>query len=108
QVLGVPLFRRVDHLFRHAYRKGQVAAHLAHHDGGANVACLDLHVCPRSLLHDAQSVGAVPLASILRAIGEGSWQLICLSVVRLLIHTLLEVLEDDCELQRQRTDKSIS
>uniref|UniRef100_A0A8C6TQA3 Uncharacterized protein n=1 Tax=Neogobius melanostomus TaxID=47308 RepID=A0A8C6TQA3_9GOBI len=101
QVLAVPLLRGVDHLLRHAHGKGEVAAHLPHHNGGANVASLDLHVRPWNLLHDAQRVGPVPLAAVLGSVGEGSGQLVRLSVVHLLIHTLLEVLKDDGQLQRQ-------
>uniref|UniRef100_A0A672FZ07 Uncharacterized protein n=1 Tax=Salarias fasciatus TaxID=181472 RepID=A0A672FZ07_SALFA len=97
QVLVVVLLHRVHHLLGHPHGEGQVAAHLPHHDGGADVLGLDLHVLPGNLLHHAQGVGAVPVPSVLGAVGERGRQLVRLGVVRLLVHALLEVLEDDCK-----------
>uniref|UniRef100_A0A3Q2NQ84 Uncharacterized protein n=1 Tax=Fundulus heteroclitus TaxID=8078 RepID=A0A3Q2NQ84_FUNHE len=105
QVLGVALLHRVHDLLRHAHGEGQVAAHLPHHDGGADVLGLDLHVLPGSLLHHSQSVGPVAVASVFRAVGERRRQVVGLCVVHLLLHTLLEVPEDDCQLQEEEEKK---
>uniref|UniRef100_A0AAY4BNA5 Uncharacterized protein n=1 Tax=Denticeps clupeoides TaxID=299321 RepID=A0AAY4BNA5_9TELE len=84
KVLVVLILQRVHHFFWHSHRKRQVAPHLPDHDGCANVASLDLHI-----------VGPMPVATILRTISKGCWELICLCMVHLLVNTLLEVLEDD-------------
>uniref|UniRef100_A0A3Q3GBI0 Uncharacterized protein n=1 Tax=Kryptolebias marmoratus TaxID=37003 RepID=A0A3Q3GBI0_KRYMA len=93
QVLVVLLLHRVHHLLRHPHGEGQVAAHLADHDGRPDVPGLDLHVL------GAASVG---LASVPGAVGERGGQLVRLGVVRLLLHALLEAPEDDGELQEER------
>uniref|UniRef100_A0A8B9F5G2 Uncharacterized protein n=1 Tax=Amazona collaria TaxID=241587 RepID=A0A8B9F5G2_9PSIT len=87
EALTVPVLHSIDHLLWHAHSEGEVPAHLPHHDGGANVLCLDLY-----------AVGSVLIPTILGAIGKGSGQLIHLCLVHFLVHTLLEALEDDGEL----------
>uniref|UniRef100_A0A8C3QB53 Uncharacterized protein n=1 Tax=Geospiza parvula TaxID=87175 RepID=A0A8C3QB53_GEOPR len=98
EALAVPVLHGVDHLLRHAHGEGEVAAHLPHHDGGADVLGLDLDVLARHLLCDLQAVGSVLVPSVLGAINEGGGELVHLCLVHLLIHTLLEALEDDGEL----------
>uniref|UniRef100_A0A3B3R465 Uncharacterized protein n=1 Tax=Paramormyrops kingsleyae TaxID=1676925 RepID=A0A3B3R465_9TELE len=90
QVVVVAVLGRARHLLRHAHRKRQVAAHLPHHHGGADVARLDLHMLARDLLQHAQRCPPMALAAVARAVGEGGRQLVGLRVVRLLIHALLE------------------
>uniref|UniRef100_H2TFH0 Uncharacterized protein n=1 Tax=Takifugu rubripes TaxID=31033 RepID=H2TFH0_TAKRU len=102
QVLVVAFLHRVHHLLRHPHGKGQVAAHLPHHHGGPDVPGLDHHVLPGNLLHHAQGVGAVALAAVLGAVREGRGQLVRLRVVHLLVHAFLEVLKDDCQLQKDK------
>uniref|UniRef100_A0A4W2GNM4 Uncharacterized protein n=1 Tax=Bos indicus x Bos taurus TaxID=30522 RepID=A0A4W2GNM4_BOBOX len=102
EALAVAVLHGVDHLFGHAHGERQVAPHLAHHDGGADVLGLDLHVLARHLLGDFQAVGPVLLPTVLGAVCEGGRQLVHLSLVHLLVHTLLEVLEDDGELWARR------
>ena len=105
QVLVVSIFHRVHNFLRHPHSESQVAAHLPDHDGGTDVACLDLNVLARNFLHHAQGVGTVALTAVLGAIGECSRQLVCLCVIHLLIHTFLEVLEDDSQLNMRRNPK---
>uniref|UniRef100_A0A4W6CNH2 Uncharacterized protein n=1 Tax=Lates calcarifer TaxID=8187 RepID=A0A4W6CNH2_LATCA len=95
EVLVIPFLHRVHDLLRHPHGKGQVAAHLPHHYGCSDVLGLNLHVLPGNLLHHAQGVRSMPIASVLGAICKCSWQLICLCVVHLLVYTFLEILEDD-------------
>uniref|UniRef100_A0A3B3D4B9 Uncharacterized protein n=1 Tax=Oryzias melastigma TaxID=30732 RepID=A0A3B3D4B9_ORYME len=99
QVLVVSFLHRVHHVLRHPHGKRQVAPDLPHHDGRPDVAGVDLHVLAQDLLHDLEGVGAVPVTPVLGAVCEGRGQLVGLGVVHLLVHTLLEVLEDDGELQ---------
>uniref|UniRef100_A0A3Q1ESL1 Uncharacterized protein n=1 Tax=Acanthochromis polyacanthus TaxID=80966 RepID=A0A3Q1ESL1_9TELE len=80
-----------------------VAAHLPDHDGRSNVPGLNLHMLPRNLLHHAQGVRSVSIPSVLGAICKRSRQLVCLCVVRLLLHTFLEVLKDDWFEQKKQT-----
>uniref|UniRef100_A0A8C8ESQ4 Uncharacterized protein n=1 Tax=Oncorhynchus tshawytscha TaxID=74940 RepID=A0A8C8ESQ4_ONCTS len=96
QVLVVSVFYRVHYFLWHPHSKGQVSAHLPDHDGCTDVACVDLHMLPRHLIHDAQRVGSVAVST-----------LVCLCVVHLLVHTLLEVLEDDCQLYRVREGRRL-
>uniref|UniRef100_A0A672V0Q6 Secreted protein n=1 Tax=Strigops habroptila TaxID=2489341 RepID=A0A672V0Q6_STRHB len=98
EALTVPVLYSVDHLLWHAHGEGEVPAHLPHHDGGANVLCLDLNVLARHLLGDLQAVGSVLIPTVLGAVGKGSGQLVHLCLVHFLVHTLLEALEDDGEL----------
>uniref|UniRef100_A0A8C0EA83 Uncharacterized protein n=1 Tax=Bubo bubo TaxID=30461 RepID=A0A8C0EA83_BUBBB len=98
EALTVPVLHSIDHLLRHAHGKGEVPAHLPHHDGGANVLRLDLDVLARHLLSDLQAVGSVFVPTVLGAISKGSRELIHLCLVHFLVHTLLEALEDDGEL----------
>uniref|UniRef100_A0A3Q2YUL7 Uncharacterized protein n=1 Tax=Hippocampus comes TaxID=109280 RepID=A0A3Q2YUL7_HIPCM len=104
-VVVVVLLHRAHHLLGHAHGEGQVAAHLPDHHGGADVASLNLHVLSGNLFDDAQGVGAVALAAVLGAVGEGGGELVRLGVIHLLVHALLEVLEDDCQLQTTRRKK---
>uniref|UniRef100_A0A674D486 Uncharacterized protein n=1 Tax=Salmo trutta TaxID=8032 RepID=A0A674D486_SALTR len=78
QVLVVSIFYRVHYFFWHPHSKGQVSPHLPDHNG-----CSDVRV------------GPVAVSAVLGAIGERCRQLVCLCVIHLLVHTLLEVLEDD-------------
>uniref|UniRef100_A0A3Q2DMU6 Uncharacterized protein n=1 Tax=Cyprinodon variegatus TaxID=28743 RepID=A0A3Q2DMU6_CYPVA len=96
QVLGVAFLHRVHHLLRHAHGEGQVAAHLPDYDGCSNVLGLDFHMLPGNLLHHSQSVGAVAVASVLRAVSERCWQVVCLCMVHFLLDAFLEIPEDDC------------
>uniref|UniRef100_A0A8C9XK11 Uncharacterized protein n=1 Tax=Sander lucioperca TaxID=283035 RepID=A0A8C9XK11_SANLU len=105
QVLVITFLHRVHNFLRHPHSKGQVAAYLPDHYGCSNVPGLNLHMLPRNLLHHAQCVRSVPIPSVLGAICKCSWQLICLCVVHLLIHTFLEILKDDCQLQEDRKKK---
>uniref|UniRef100_A0A8C2XRC2 Uncharacterized protein n=1 Tax=Cyclopterus lumpus TaxID=8103 RepID=A0A8C2XRC2_CYCLU len=105
QVLVIAFLHRVHHFLRHPHGKGQVAAYLPDHYGCSNVPGLNLHMLPRNLLHHAQGVSSVPIPSVLGAICKRSWQLIRLCVVHLLVHTFLEVLEYDCQLQENRKRK---
>uniref|UniRef100_A0A803VY10 Uncharacterized protein n=1 Tax=Ficedula albicollis TaxID=59894 RepID=A0A803VY10_FICAL len=98
EALAVPVLHGVDHLLGHAHGEGQVAAHLPHHDGGADVLGLDLDVLARHLLRDLQAVGSVLVPAVLGAVHEGGGELVHLCLVHLLIHALLEALEDDGEL----------
>uniref|UniRef100_A0A8C5JAN8 Uncharacterized protein n=1 Tax=Junco hyemalis TaxID=40217 RepID=A0A8C5JAN8_JUNHY len=98
EALAVPVLHGIDHLLRHAHGKGEVAAHLPHHDGGADVLGLDLDVLARHLLRDLQAVGPVLVPSVLGAVDKGGRELVHLCLVHLLLHTLLEALEDDGEL----------
>uniref|UniRef100_A0A665TW13 Secreted protein n=1 Tax=Echeneis naucrates TaxID=173247 RepID=A0A665TW13_ECHNA len=102
QVLVVTFFHRVHDFLWHPHGKGQVAAYLPHHYGRSDVPGLNLHMLPRNLLHHAQGVRSMPVPSILRAVCKRSWQFIRLCVVHLLLHTFLEILEDDCQLQDDR------
>uniref|UniRef100_A0A3Q0T8P7 Uncharacterized protein n=1 Tax=Amphilophus citrinellus TaxID=61819 RepID=A0A3Q0T8P7_AMPCI len=79
-----------------------VAAYLPDHDGCANVPRLNLHVLPGNLLHNTQSVCSIAVASVLGAVSKCSRQLVRLCMVHLLVHTFLEVLKDDCQLQNDR------
>uniref|UniRef100_A0A3Q4I9B7 Secreted protein n=1 Tax=Neolamprologus brichardi TaxID=32507 RepID=A0A3Q4I9B7_NEOBR len=76
-----------------------VAAYLPDYDGCSDVSRLNLHMLPGNLLHHTQGVRSVAVASVLRAVCKRSRQLVCLCVVHLLVHTFLEVLKDDCQLQ---------
>uniref|UniRef100_A0A8C3CH75 Uncharacterized protein n=1 Tax=Cairina moschata TaxID=8855 RepID=A0A8C3CH75_CAIMO len=98
EALTVPVLHGVDHLLRHADGEGEVAAHLPHHDGGADVLCLDLDVLPRHLLSDLQAVGSVLVPTVLGAVSKGSGELVHLRLVHFLVHALLEALENDGEL----------
>uniref|UniRef100_A0A663EF52 Uncharacterized protein n=1 Tax=Aquila chrysaetos chrysaetos TaxID=223781 RepID=A0A663EF52_AQUCH len=98
EALTVPVLHGIDHLLRHAHSEGEVPAHLPHHDGGANVFCLDFDVLARYLFSDLQAVGSVFVPTILGAISKGSGELVHLCLVHFLVHTLLEALEDDGEL----------
>uniref|UniRef100_A0A3P8TFC2 Uncharacterized protein n=1 Tax=Amphiprion percula TaxID=161767 RepID=A0A3P8TFC2_AMPPE len=62
------------------------------------IDALVVHDFLRNLLHHAQGVCSVSIPSVLGAICKCSRQLVCLCVVRLLLHTFLEVLKDDCSL----------
>uniref|UniRef100_A0A8C7MBM0 Uncharacterized protein n=1 Tax=Oncorhynchus kisutch TaxID=8019 RepID=A0A8C7MBM0_ONCKI len=79
QVLVVSVFYRVHYFLWHPHSKGQVSPHLPDHNG-----CTD-------------RVGPVAVSAVLGAIGERCRQLVCLCMIHLLVHTLLEVLEDDLE-----------
>uniref|UniRef100_A0A8C7RH63 Uncharacterized protein n=1 Tax=Oncorhynchus mykiss TaxID=8022 RepID=A0A8C7RH63_ONCMY len=107
QVLVVSVFYRVHYFLWHPHSKGQVSAHLPDHDSCTDVACVDLHMLPRHLLHDAQRVGPVAVSTVLGAVGERRRQLVCLCVVHLLVHTLLKVLEDDCQLYPVREGRRL-
>uniref|UniRef100_A0A8B9VNK8 Uncharacterized protein n=1 Tax=Anas zonorhyncha TaxID=75864 RepID=A0A8B9VNK8_9AVES len=98
EALTVPVLHGIDHLLRHADGEGEVAAHLPHHDGGADVLCLDLDVLPRHLLSDLQAVGSVLVPTVLGAVSKGSGELVHLRLVHFLVHALLEALENDGEL----------
>uniref|UniRef100_A0A3B5MUF6 Uncharacterized protein n=1 Tax=Xiphophorus couchianus TaxID=32473 RepID=A0A3B5MUF6_9TELE len=100
QVLGVAFLHRVSNLLRHAHGEGQVAAHLPDHNGCSDVLGLDLHVLPGNLLHHAQSVGPVAVATILRAVGERCRQIVRFCVVHLLLNAFLVISEDDWGLSR--------
>uniref|UniRef100_A0A3B5R338 Uncharacterized protein n=1 Tax=Xiphophorus maculatus TaxID=8083 RepID=A0A3B5R338_XIPMA len=102
QVLGVAFLHRVSNLLRHAHGEGQVAAHLPDHDGCSDVLGLDLHMLPGNLLHHAQSVGPVAVATILRAVGERCRQIVRFRVVHLLLNAFLVISEDDCQLQGKK------
>uniref|UniRef100_A0A3B4WBM1 Uncharacterized protein n=1 Tax=Seriola lalandi dorsalis TaxID=1841481 RepID=A0A3B4WBM1_SERLL len=105
QVLVVTFLHRVYNFLWHPHSKGQVAANLPDHYGCSNVPGLNLHMLPRNLLHHAQGVRSVPISSVLGAICKCSWQFIRLCVVHLLVHTFLEILKDDCQLQDERHKK---
>uniref|UniRef100_A0A8C7W239 Uncharacterized protein n=1 Tax=Oncorhynchus mykiss TaxID=8022 RepID=A0A8C7W239_ONCMY len=77
QVLVVSVFYRVHYFLWHPHSKGQVSPHLPDHNG-----CTD-------------RVGPVAVSAVLGAIGECCRQLVCLCMIHLLVHTLLEVLKDD-------------
>uniref|UniRef100_A0A8D2LV06 Uncharacterized protein n=1 Tax=Varanus komodoensis TaxID=61221 RepID=A0A8D2LV06_VARKO len=98
EALIVSIFHSFHHLLGHPHGKGEVAANLPHHDGGANVFCLDLDVLARHLLRDLQAVGTMLVSPILGAICEGRWELVHLGLVHFLVHAFLEALEDDGEL----------
>uniref|UniRef100_A0A452IEF6 Uncharacterized protein n=1 Tax=Gopherus agassizii TaxID=38772 RepID=A0A452IEF6_9SAUR len=98
KALVVPVLHGVHYLLGHAHSEGEVTAHLPHHNGGADVLGLDLNVLARHLLGDLQAVGAMPVAAVLGAVGEGGWELVHLRLVHFLVHALLEALEDDGEL----------
>uniref|UniRef100_A0A8B9CWH9 Uncharacterized protein n=1 Tax=Anser brachyrhynchus TaxID=132585 RepID=A0A8B9CWH9_9AVES len=98
EALTVPVLHGVDHLLWHAHGEGEVAAHLPHHDGGADVLCLDLDVLPRHLLGDLQAVGSMLVPTVLGAVSKGSGELVHLRLVHFLVHALLEALENDGEL----------
>uniref|UniRef100_A0A3B4FUW6 Secreted protein n=1 Tax=Pundamilia nyererei TaxID=303518 RepID=A0A3B4FUW6_9CICH len=66
-----------------------VAAYLPDYDGCSDVSRLNLHMLPGNLLHHTQGV----------PVCKRSRQLVCLCVVHLLVHTFLEVLKDDRQLQ---------
>uniref|UniRef100_A0A674E7V0 Uncharacterized protein n=1 Tax=Salmo trutta TaxID=8032 RepID=A0A674E7V0_SALTR len=102
QVLVVSVFYRVHYFLWHPHSKGQVSAHLPDHNSCTDVARVDLHMLPRHLIHDAQRVGPMAVSTVLGAVGKRRRQLVCLCMVHLLVHTLLEVLEDDCQLYRER------
>uniref|UniRef100_A0A8C4Y1K3 Uncharacterized protein n=1 Tax=Gopherus evgoodei TaxID=1825980 RepID=A0A8C4Y1K3_9SAUR len=95
KALVVPVLHGVHYLLGHAHSEGEVTAHLPHHNGGADVLGLDLNVLARHLLGDLQAVGAMPVAAVLGAVGEGGWELVHLRLVHFLVHALLEALEDD-------------
>uniref|UniRef100_A0A8V0Z765 Uncharacterized protein n=1 Tax=Gallus gallus TaxID=9031 RepID=A0A8V0Z765_CHICK len=105
EALTVPVLHSVDHLLRHTHGEGEVAAHLPHHDGGANVLGLDLDVLARHLLGDLQAVGSVLVAAVLGAISKGSRELVHLCLVHFLLHAFLEALEDDGELRDEKDQK---
>lgn len=98
EALTVPVLHSINHLLRHAHSEGEVPAHLPHHDGGANVFCLDFDVLARYLFSDLQAVGSVLVPTIPGAVSKGSGELVHLCLVHFLVHTLLEALEDDGEL----------
>uniref|UniRef100_A0A7N8XZ04 Uncharacterized protein n=1 Tax=Mastacembelus armatus TaxID=205130 RepID=A0A7N8XZ04_9TELE len=98
QVLVITFLHRVHNFLRHSHSEGQVATYLPDNYGCSDVPGLNLHMLPRNLLYHTQSVCSVPIPSILGAICKCSWQFVCLSVVRLLVYTFLEILEDDCQL----------
>uniref|UniRef100_A0A8C6N9S8 Uncharacterized protein n=1 Tax=Melopsittacus undulatus TaxID=13146 RepID=A0A8C6N9S8_MELUD len=104
EALTVPVLHSIDHLLWHAHSEGEVPAHLPHHDGGANVLCLDLYVLARHLLGDLQAVGSVFIPTVLGAIGKGSGQLVHLCLVHFLVHALLEALEDDGDLLGRKSN----
>uniref|UniRef100_A0A8B9HZE0 Uncharacterized protein n=1 Tax=Astyanax mexicanus TaxID=7994 RepID=A0A8B9HZE0_ASTMX len=70
QVLILLILHRIHHLLGHPHCKREIAAHLPDHNGGADIACLDLDMLAGYLLHNAKSVGTVPVTSVLRAISE--------------------------------------
>jgi hypothetical protein len=108
EALAVTVLHGVDYLLGHPDGKGQVAAHLSHHDGGADVLGLDLHVLARHLLCDLQAVGPVFISPIFGAVRKGRRKFVHFSLVDFLVHTLLEVLEDDGELWGKDTEESRS
>uniref|UniRef100_A0A8D2JI51 Uncharacterized protein n=1 Tax=Varanus komodoensis TaxID=61221 RepID=A0A8D2JI51_VARKO len=79
--------------------EGQVAAHLAHGDGGADVRGADLHLLPRLALADEQPAAPGPLAARHGAVHEGGRQVPRLGLVDPLLGALRRALEDDGELQ---------
>uniref|UniRef100_A0A8C4E264 Uncharacterized protein n=1 Tax=Dicentrarchus labrax TaxID=13489 RepID=A0A8C4E264_DICLA len=109
QVLVIAFLHRVHNFLWHPHGKRQVAANLPDHYGCSNVPGLNLHMLPGNLFHHAQSVRSVPIPSVLRAVCKCSWQLVCLCMVHLLVHTFLEILKDDCQLQdRKKKPREIS
>uniref|UniRef100_A0A7M4FHZ5 Uncharacterized protein n=1 Tax=Crocodylus porosus TaxID=8502 RepID=A0A7M4FHZ5_CROPO len=101
KALVVSVLHSVHDFLGHAHGKGEVAAHLPHHNRGADVLGLDLNMLARNFLRDLQAVGAVLVAAVLGAIREGSRELVHLCLVHFLVHTFLEALEDDGELSRE-------
>uniref|UniRef100_A0A8C0J9R4 Uncharacterized protein n=1 Tax=Chelonoidis abingdonii TaxID=106734 RepID=A0A8C0J9R4_CHEAB len=98
KALVVPVLHGIHYLLGHAHSEGEVTAHLPHHNGGSDVLGLDLNVLARHLLGDLQAAGAMLVATVLGAVGEGGWELVHLRLVHFLVHALLEALEDDSEL----------
>uniref|UniRef100_A0A803T8U5 Uncharacterized protein n=1 Tax=Anolis carolinensis TaxID=28377 RepID=A0A803T8U5_ANOCA len=101
KTLVVSVFHRFHHLLRHPHSEGQIASHLPHHNGGANVLGLDLYVLARDFLCNLQAVGPVLVATIFGSISEGSREFVHLRLVDFLFHTFLEALEDDGELYKK-------
>uniref|UniRef100_A0A670J7H9 Uncharacterized protein n=1 Tax=Podarcis muralis TaxID=64176 RepID=A0A670J7H9_PODMU len=94
EALVVSVFNRFHHLFGHPHSKGEVAAHLPHHNGSANILGLDLNVLAGHLLSDLQAVGAMLVAPVLGAIGKGRWEFIRFGLVDFLLYAFLEALEN--------------
>lgn len=99
EALVVSILHSFHDLLWHPGGKGEVTTDLPHYDGGANVFGLDLNVLAGDFLGDLQAVGTMFVTAILGAISKGCWEFIHLCLVHLLIHTLLEALENDSELE---------
>uniref|UniRef100_A0A8C9UEL8 Uncharacterized protein n=1 Tax=Serinus canaria TaxID=9135 RepID=A0A8C9UEL8_SERCA len=86
------------HLLGGADGEGELAAGLAHGDGGADVAGADLHVPAGAALPDGQTAPAGTRAAVHRAVLEGCGEVVQLGLVDLLVNAFLHVFEDDGEL----------
>ena len=89
---------RVEHLLGHVDGEGEVAADLAHDDGGGDVVHVDLHVAVGLHLHQLHAaVGAVRRVAVL----EGSGQRVRLCLVRVVVvrPALRVALHDHRQLQ---------
>uniref|UniRef100_A0A6I8R0H9 Uncharacterized protein n=1 Tax=Xenopus tropicalis TaxID=8364 RepID=A0A6I8R0H9_XENTR len=106
--LVILVLHSIHHLLWHPDSEGQVATHLPDHNCGAYVLGLDLNVLPCHFLNDSQAVGSALVPTIFRTINKSCRKLIHLSLVYFLVHTLLEILENYCQLKDKIRTNSIS